>query len=86
LKKFEKKRSGRISATESSEALIRKPIFATKSSYDPTANSVRSLRRNIRPPEIAGDAMKRSPNSFSAKTSGVRPARNTNVVPVSLTR
>src|SRR5450631_2274730 len=52
----------------------------------PTANTVLSPRRKILPPEIAGEARKRSSSWFLARTSSLRPARSTNVSPVSLTR
>jgi len=43
----------------------------------PTANRVRSLRRNSRPLAIAGEARNRSRRSLVASTSGRRPARST---------
>lgn len=52
--------------------------------YRAIAKSELSLRRNSRPPEIAADAIMRSPRLFFARISGSRPARSTNVSPVSL--
>ena len=59
----------------------RRPYLAAS----PTAKSVPSLRRKMRPCAIAGEARKRSPRSLVASSSGVRPARMTNVSPSSLT-
>jgi len=53
-------------------------------SFAEIANSVPSLRRKILPPDTAGDAKNRTPRSFFASTSGFRPARSTNISPVSL--
>ena len=54
--------------------------------YFPTAYSAPSLRRKIRPFEIAGDAISLSPISFFASTFASRPLRSTKVSPVSLTK
>jgi hypothetical protein len=52
----------------------------------PMANRWSSVRMKIRPFEMAGDAIMRSPRSLRAMTSGVRPARITIVSPFSLTK
>ena len=59
------------------------PAYRTASAI---ANSVLSARRKIIPAEIDGDARNRSPRSFLASTSAFRPARNTYISPVSLSR
>lgn len=58
----------------------------TRGGHLPTEKSDPSLRKKIRPLEMAGEARKRSPRSFRDRSCGLRPARITKVSPVSLSR